>query len=722
MHKPLVYSTSALIAASLGFGATKASAQDAEPQVINAFEDESLPEGQGVEVGTTGEISITVVDLDVTKVLQLLSMQSQRNIVASKNVTGELSASLTDVDFYEALDAILVPNGFGYQERGSFIYVYTADELAEMEEATRVPIYEVLTLNYISAADAAAFVSPLLSERGVVTVSAEVVAGIDPSTGDAGANTFAHQDTLMVRDYEENVAEIKAVLEHLDTRPKQVKIEATILEAKLTDENRFGIDFALFTNLDFNQFFGPFAALGSAAAGNSVGDQLQSTAGIGADAGGVKVGVTGKQGALLVSALDSITDTTLLANPQILVLNRQRAKLLVGEKLGYVTTTRTDVSDSETVEFLEVGTSLNVRPFVSDDDYVRMELEPSVSDGSTEETSTGSIIPNESTETLTTNVIVKSGQTVVLGGLFKEDTEVGRRQIPWAGDVPVLGLLGSNRNTKSERSEVIFMIRPTIMKDQALFDAGDRAMEMTQKVRVGSREALLPFSRSAMVQGHLKNAYEALDAGDTEKAMWYVDLALYINPILPEAIELREQLTGQKTFYQSHSILESLVEEQVTEEIGAAPKAPTQAIEDQEAEDLTADLTSTDSSTVTASEAIEQATPEPAAEAGQAQAIEAAAETDTPQASEEPQQFEAPEEAEAEVEALEDAEPEAEAPVEAPETQVVEEVAEETHEELKEREAGNHADTEEETEVSDTETEQELPAEETTETNSSEDA
>jgi len=610
MHKPIAYSTSALIAASLGFGAPKASAQNAEPQVINAFEDESLPEGQGVEVGTTGEISITVVDLDVTKVLQLLSMQSQRNIVASKNVTGELSASLTDVDFYEALDAILVPNGFGYQERGSFIYVYTADELAEMEEATRVPIYEILTLNYISAADAAAFVSPLLSERGVVTVSAEVAAGIDPSIGDAGANTFAHQDTLMVRDYEENVAEIKAVLAQLDTRPKQVKIEATILEARLTDENRFGIDFALFTNLDFNQFFGPFASLGNGGTGNAIGDQLESTAGIGADPGGVKIGVSGKQGSLLVSALDQITDTTLLANPQILVLNRQRARLQVGENLGYVTTTRTDVSDSETVEFLETGTTLNVRPFISNDDFVRMELTPTVSNGSIDQT-TGTTIPSETLETLTTNVIVKSGQTVVLGGLFKEDTQVGRTQVPWAGDVPVLGLLGSNRTSESTRSEVIFMIRPTVMKDKVLFEAGDHAMEMTQKVRVGSREAVLPFSRAAMVQGHLKNAYEAMDAGDTEKAKWYVDLALYIDPILPEAIELREKLTGQKTFYKSHSILESLVEEQVTEEIGAAPEASLPETKDQ-----ATNLTSTDSGTVTASEALEQETEEPAAEAG----------------------------------------------------------------------------------------------------------
>ncbi len=577
-------STSALLAACIGLGYSGAAAAQ-DDGVVTANAPESLPEGQGVEVGSAGEISITVVDLDITRVLQLLSMQSDRNIVTSRAVSGEISASLSNVDFYEALDAILVPNGFGYIEQGSFIYVYTSDEIETITEAQRTPIYEIIALDYMNAQDASSFIAPLLSDNGVVTVSAETTPGIDVDTSGVGENSFALQDTLMIRDYEENVGEIKRVLAQLDVRPPQVKIEATILKARVTENNAFGIDFALFSDISLGNVDGPFEALGNLIAGESGTGAIDSGNVISTDGtatnqtGGIKVGVTGGDGAILIRALDSITDTTLLARPQLLVLNRQRADLLVGERLGYITTTRTDVSDSETVEFLEVGTQLTVRPFVSSDGYVRMELSPSVSSGDTIAIG-NTVVPNETTETLTTNVIVKSGQTVVLGGLFSEDTTVTRSQIPWLGDIPFLGLPGSNRTNDVQRNEVIFMVRPVIMRDEVLYAEGDRANSAANLALVGQREQLLPWSRTAMVQDHLKKAHESRDAGDTDRALWHVENALYLDPTQSEALELRSQMSDNPYFYMTDSILDGIVNESMgTDTLGSATPATPQATE-----------------------------------------------------------------------------------------------------------------------------------------------
>ena len=112
---------------------------------------------------------------------------------------------------------------------------------------------------------------------------------------------------------------------------------------------------------------------------------------------------------------------TVGARPKILTLNRMAAELISGEKLGYISTTPTETATTQTVEFLEVGTTLTVRPFATDDGFIRMEIRPKVSEGDVRVVQ-GFVIPDETTNEMTVNVLVPNGRTVVLGGLFKEDT------------------------------------------------------------------------------------------------------------------------------------------------------------------------------------------------------------------------------------------------------------------------------------------------------------
>ena len=554
----------------------EASAQQTQQAQASLFEEAGPGEGpvdsgdQTVAVGSFGQIDLHVKDLDVTKVLQLLSIQSQRNIVASRNVAGTISADLYSVDFYEAMDAILQPNGFGFQEKGSFIYVYTAAELQTLAEAQQRLIVKLVRLNYIPAVDVVEFVKPLLSQHGSVTVSAATSKGFQPTISDGGENTFAHQDTLMIRDVEENVDQISAVIQELDVRPKQVQVEATILEAKLSEDNNFGVDMTILADLDMTQLANPLSAVTDLLSGTvgPDGKAFETSVGqTGTGESGVRVGLLFNEVAIFIKALDKVTDTTILANPKILVLNRQKADLLVGERLGYISTTQTETSETQTVEFLDIGVQLTVRPFVSDDGFIRLELRPSISDGSTQAVA-GFVIPNTTNEELVTNIIVRNGQTVVLGGLFKEDTTVSRRQVPFLGNVSLAGAAFRGQDDEFDRTEVIFLIKTTIMKDQSLFAEGERVVDSIQLAQIGAWQELLPWSRTKLVAGHMREARKQLDAGHEDKALWSLGIALRLDPTFVAGLRMKEQLTGERLYWPDRSLMKDAAEQAIDAKLG----------------------------------------------------------------------------------------------------------------------------------------------------------
>ncbi len=540
------------------------SSTPAQPVEVFASDEAPLPQGQTVNVSNFGQIDLHVKDLDLTKVLQLLSIQSEKNIIASRNVAGSVSADLYGVDFYDALDAILHPNGFGYEEQGQFIYVYTADELKTRKEAERQTVYKVVRLSYLAGADAATFVQPLLSSNGSVAVSADAEQGFQPSVSDGGANSFAHSDTLLINDYPENVDRIVDVLKQIDVRPKQVLIEATILQTSLTEANAFGVDFSIFADLDVLDFTTPLGAFDQFLSNTPRADSGQvissSPGNVANGSATMKLGVINDNVAVFIRALDQVTDTNVIARPRMLVLNRQKADLLIGEKLGYISTNASETSTTQTVEFLDVGTQLTVRPFIGEDDFIRLELRPSISDGATQVVQ-NLVIPNTTTAELTTNVMLRSGQTAVLGGLFKEDNTVDKKQVPGVGDVPIIKNAFKGQDDTVTRSEVIFLIKPTVMKDKYLAEMGDDAAEGITQSRIGIRDGLLPWSRTKMVSWQMRQAHEAMEAGDNDKAKWHADMALYLDPTVVEAREMREDISGNAGYDQRFSILDEVVGE-----------------------------------------------------------------------------------------------------------------------------------------------------------------
>jgi len=550
-------------------------------------------DGVDVEVSEHMTVDLHVQDEELANVLQILSLQSEKNILVSGDVAATVNANLYNVTFYEALESILNVNGYGYIEKGNFIYVYTLEEIAEIEQAARKPVTRVVRLNYLNANDAAEFVVPLLSEIGSIKSNGDVEAWSVPDGSPTGDETYALASTLVLYDYPEHIEEIEELLADLDSRPSQVLVEATILETSLRELNGFGIDFSFISDLEFSDFIDIGGPLGTTQGiinggdGSSDGlspadnEGFSGTSNAGNTAGGpatFKLGIIDDNISFFLRALDDITDVSVLSRPKIVALNRQPARVLVGRRIGYLSTTSTETSTTQTVEFLDTGTELKFRAFVGNDGFIRMELHPSTSTGETRDASGASgaavTIPEEVTQEITTNVLVRDGSTIVLGGLFRESTTLSRRQVPVLGDIPLIGAAFRGHDDDTRRTEIIFMITPTIVNDQVLSETGDTATDYVENVRSGSRAGLLPWSRDRQSAELNVKAEKAAMEGEPDKALYLLRRSLELNPMQPDAIQLREQILQKEDRYPSRGVLEDVFDEELNDRISSIEPLP----------------------------------------------------------------------------------------------------------------------------------------------------
>lgn len=587
--------------AALAFLLTPPSQALAQEPVRDAFKPAAAP-GKGdddskVKVSEHNTFTLQLNDEELSNVLKLISIQTQKNIVASKNVTGKVTASLYNVTFDEAMSAILHVNGFTYMTNGNFIYVYTQEEYKQIEASLKKRIAKVIKLNYLNSDDAREFVTPLLSkDGGEIKTNPKTK---DFSIGDnapVGADSNALGATLVVIDFEENITAIEDLIKQIDTRPAQVLVEATILQTALNEANAFGVDFSIIGDIDFLDFArigGPLSAVNNLikggdgtsngfSPGDNRGGGVVSNPGNTGGPGTMKIGLTWNDVSVFLRLLDQVTDTTILSNPKILALNRQPARVLVGKRVGYLNTTSTETSTTQSVEFLDTGTQLYFRPFVSSEGEIRMELKPQVSAAEirnvTDANGAAVTIPDEVTQELVTNVNVKDGQTVVLGGLFTENTSFTRRQVPFLGDLPIVGAAFRGNEDSTNRAEIIFLITPSIVTDTMIAATAERAGADIERLRAGNRQGLLPWSQDRMTSALNVEAERLAQEGNYDAALHKIQRSLSLKPNQPEAFRLRERITGMREHWPNPSLLDQQFGQDTTDRMKKiTPASPTPA-------------------------------------------------------------------------------------------------------------------------------------------------
>lgn len=517
-----------------------------------------------------GTFSLNVTaGADVVETLRIISFQAQESIIPSAQVHGTLPAmDLYNVTVHEALDAVLHANGYAWREKGKFIYVYSEKEIAEQEKAARQTSTEVFRLYYTPAVNAVTMLKPVLSTEAQVSSTTAAKGGLGTGTSDTGGDDHAVEDIIVVTDYPENLDKVRQILKEVDRRPQQILVEATILSARLRDENKLGVDFNIVGGVDFSTLTTSNGQINTAdSAAVSRGTNNVSSVGTGNNFSNIgnafKVGLVTNNVSLFVSALEGVTDTAVLANPKVLALNKQKGEVIVGNETGYITTTTTETTTSQTVEFLKTGTRLVFRPFIGDDGYIRMEIHPEDSSGGLQ---TAANLPYKSTTEVTTNIMVKDGRTIVIGGLFRDDNSSTRSQVPVLGNLPGVGALFRQQADTSVREEIIILLTPHIVKDDnAMSEMAEAAMKDAERLRVGVRKGMMFWSRQRLADMYYQWAVDEMNKPrpDRQKALWNLNAATNLNPQLLEAIRLKEQLTGQEITASDASGIHSFVRQAI---------------------------------------------------------------------------------------------------------------------------------------------------------------
>jgi type IV pilus assembly protein PilQ len=541
--------------------------------IVSANAAEPLTQAN-VNVSDAGLVEIHVNDANLGEVLRMLSLQLERNIMASKEVRGTVTANLYDVTVKEALEAILRANECGYREKGNVIYVYTKKELDQIEKDERKQVTETFRVFYTPAANAVNMIKPVLSPEAQVSFTTPAVAGIQSDGKDVGGNSHATEDTLVVTDFPERLDQVRKVLKEIDRRPQQILVEAVILRATLNESNEFGVDFTVLSGVDFRALTGNQNLIQNTPIVGDLADKRIASASAGGS--GLKLGVTTNNVSVFVNALEGVTDTAVLANPKVLVLNKQPGSVHVGARLGYRTAVSTETLTADDVKFLEIGTSLNFRPYIGDDGYIRMEISPKDSSGSVD--STG--LPSEFVTEVTSNVMVRDGRTIVIGGMFRESSASDRSQTPVLGNLPIAGPLFRKTKDTTIREEVIVLLTPHIIKDDDTYTAAsEEEKRHAERLRVGVRRGMMPWGRERLAESAYEHAVAELKKpnADRKKALWHLNCATNLNPKFSEAIEMKAQLTGEEVTSADNSTIRSFVQRQTLLDRHRPTTAPSDA-------------------------------------------------------------------------------------------------------------------------------------------------
>ncbi len=543
-----------------------------------------------IEMRAGGRMDVRLREVAIFDALELLSEESDRNIVIENGVTGTVSLVLRQVTFEESLNAILRSNNLVYEVRDGITFVFPrrdgagpaggADCDKKSTEADELET-RVFTLNYVTAIQAEEFVKPLLDTSAMITRTAEPKEGIESDKESAGGFAPAGREILVVVASKKRLAVIERALAEFDQRPPQVLVEATILRATLNEQNALGIDFNTLGGIDLQMLNATSPGVTDLAVGALPFDRLDNfSSTLRTDfndrvpGGGFTFGIVKDQLGFFIRALEQITDVTIMANPKMLTLNKQRGEVIVGRRDGYLTTTVTETAAVQSVEYLETGTKLIFRPFVTGQNEVRMEIHPEDSNGGL----TAANLPFQETTEATTNILLKDGHTILIGGLFRERSNASKSQVPLVGNMPVLGNLFGVQQDQTVREEVIILLTVHVLRDDAASaEAYAAVSEDAERMRVNARNGLMGSGRDQLAGARYRDAVEQLQAGQIDKALSNLDAALQLNPRHLDAVKLREKLVRERTWHATGSAMRTFLAEMLNEQQGK-PARPVQGL------------------------------------------------------------------------------------------------------------------------------------------------
>jgi type II secretory pathway component GspD/PulD (secretin) len=372
----------------------------------------------------TNLTSLVFRDAPIAELFEMISRRERINILLGKGVTGNVAISLYDVTPRQAIQAIADAGGYQVLERErGFMIVSPAQAAAPVAAHDRQLDVRAFKVQY--------------SEPQLI---ADILAKHVGLGGKVTALPLRKQ--VIVEDTPAGLARIDTLLREIDRQPRQIMIEAKILEISLDDNQQFGVDWQKVFSADGINRFG--------------------TAGLAQRGNGFFFNFVNRNVDIYLNALSNKGRVRTLATPKLLTLENQEASTNIGDKLGYRLTTTINNVTSESVEFLDTGVILRVTSAVDANGKIVMRVRPEVSSG----TILGGI-PSKKTTEVNTQLVAEDGQAILIGGLIKASTGQRRIGVPLLSDVPGIGRLFSNNEETGNSTETIVLITPRIVDSAA---------------------------------------------------------------------------------------------------------------------------------------------------------------------------------------------------------------------------------------------------------------
>jgi type IV pilus assembly protein PilQ len=419
--------------------------------------------------GYTGRrITLDFHDIEIRNLLRLIADVSKKNIVVADDVQGKVTVSLRNVPWDQALDLILKSKGLGKEEMGNVVRIAKLDQIAAEQKAraeaekAREPLIplkvRLIPVNFARAQDIATRVKDLLTpERGTVSV--------DERT-----------NVLIVKDVAEVLVRAEGLVRNLDTETPQVLIESRIVEASSNFNRAIGVQWggnAGLTQLNGNPTGLVFPANASAA--GAAGDSPNSgTAGapnyavnlpaaIGQGSGG-GIGFTfGSIGGafnlnLRLTALENQGVVKTISAPRIATIDNKEATIGQGISIPFSQVSASGVNTT----FIEAKLELKVTPHVTSDGSILLKIKATNNQPNPQLTGANGQ-PSISKREAETEVLVKDGETTVIGGIYTRATSTRRSEVPWLGKIPLLGFFFRTTATQDDHTELLVFITPRIL-------------------------------------------------------------------------------------------------------------------------------------------------------------------------------------------------------------------------------------------------------------------
>jgi type IV pilus assembly protein PilQ len=451
-------------------------------QATSGFETDAANLSQATLTGqkahyTGRRISLDLKDADIHNVLRLLADVSKLNIVAADDVSGKITLKLRNVPWDQALDIILRAKQLDKTRNGNIIRVAPISVL-EKEEQVRLARKEaaekleplsvrLIPVSYAVADAVRPQVLALLSARGKVNIDART-------------------NVLIVEDIAENLLKVERLVRTLDTQTPQVLIEARIIEATTSFTRDLGIQWG--GDINMTQQFGTATGLafpnniriaGAADDGTTpvAGVRPQNEfavnlpAGVGNGSGGGLGFVFGSAGgsailSLRLSAAETTGKGKTISAPKIVTIDNKEAHILSGEKVPITVVT----ANGPTTRFIDANLELAVTPHVTSDGSILLLLKATRNEISQRRDLLGT--PGIITREAQTEMLVRDGDTAVLGGVYIRQALETFSYVPWFGQIPVLGWIFKRSNRQDSRDELLIFISPRIVnRSQALIQA-----------------------------------------------------------------------------------------------------------------------------------------------------------------------------------------------------------------------------------------------------------